>query len=224
MSGSKTWEDADNQDGKRPDAITINLLADNEKIDSRTVTAEDDWSWKFTGLPKYKAGVEITYTVTEELVEGYTAEYDGCDVTNIHIPEKTSINVTKKWRDVNNLYRSRPSSITVRLLADGEETDRIIVLDKENSWEGTFSDLDVYKAGNKIEYTIAEVDVPERYTSKIKGTAEDGFKITNTYKPPVPDTGDNSNLYFWLSLNLSSVISLAGIYLYKKRKNPDKQH
>ena len=33
VEGSKTWDDADNQDGKRPSSIIVNLLADGEKVE-----------------------------------------------------------------------------------------------------------------------------------------------------------------------------------------------
>ena len=41
MKGSKTWNDADNQDGKRPESITVRLLANGEEKDSQTVTADE---------------------------------------------------------------------------------------------------------------------------------------------------------------------------------------
>ena len=43
MKGSKTWNDADNQDGKRPESITVRLLANGEEKDSQTVTADEKW-------------------------------------------------------------------------------------------------------------------------------------------------------------------------------------
>ena len=74
VSGSKTWDDANNQDGKRPTSITINLLANGEKVDEKTVSADDNWSWSFTNLPKYENGKEITYTITEDAVPDYTID------------------------------------------------------------------------------------------------------------------------------------------------------
>ncbi|HJA24766.1 MAG TPA: Cna B-type domain-containing protein, partial [Candidatus Fournierella merdigallinarum] len=91
ISGSKTWDDKDNQDGKRPDSITIRLYADGEQVDDVTVTAEDDWKWSFTGLPKYADGKEILYTITEDTVLGYTSTVDGFNVTNTYTPEQTSV-------------------------------------------------------------------------------------------------------------------------------------
>src|SRR5699024_5312493 len=48
VSGSKTWDDKEDQDGKRPDSITIRLYADGKQVDAVTVTAEEGWKWNFT--------------------------------------------------------------------------------------------------------------------------------------------------------------------------------
>ena len=39
VNGTKTWKDNNNQDGKRPDSIKINLLANGKVIQTKTVTA-----------------------------------------------------------------------------------------------------------------------------------------------------------------------------------------
>lgn len=41
ISGTKTWDDADNQDGMRPQSITVNLLADGQKVAEKQVTEAD---------------------------------------------------------------------------------------------------------------------------------------------------------------------------------------
>ena len=88
VSGTKTWVDEDNADGIRPESITISLLANGEKIDSKTVTEKDGWAWTFEDLYKYENGEVIEYTVTEDAVDGYDSEIDGYNVTNTHIPEE----------------------------------------------------------------------------------------------------------------------------------------
>ena len=68
INGAKTWDDNNDQDGARPDSITIRLLANGSEVDSKTVTETDDWSWSFTNLPKYEnEGIEIVYTITENM-------------------------------------------------------------------------------------------------------------------------------------------------------------
>ena len=70
ISGTKTWNDAEDQDGKRPESITVRLLANGIEKDSQIVKADEagSWTYKFTDLPKYEAREEIVYTVTEDAV------------------------------------------------------------------------------------------------------------------------------------------------------------
>src|SRR5699024_6513604 len=182
VEGTKSWVDADDQDGKRPDSIIVRLLANGEEVDVVEVTAATDWTFEFTDLPKFENGEEINYTVQEDGVEDYSTEIDGFDITNSYTPEQTSINVVKAWEDANNQDGNRPGSITVKLLANGEETDQVVVLSEENNWQADFTDLDVYANGATIEYTVEEVTV-EGYETTVSGTATDGFVITNSYEP-----------------------------------------
>ena len=176
ISGSKTWDDADNQDGKRPSSIIVNLLADGEKVDSKTVTASDNWSWSFTGLDKYNSGTEIVYTISEDIVADYTTVVDGYNITNTHTPEKISITGSKTWDDADNQDGKRPESITVRLFADGTEVKSKTVTANDN-WSWSFTGLDKYNSGTEIVYTISEDTVAD-YT-----TVVDGYNITNTHTP-----------------------------------------
>ena len=175
ISGSKTWDDADNQDGKRPESITVRLFADGTEVTSKTVTANDNWSWSFTGLDKYNSGTEIVYTISEDTVADYTTVVNGYDVTNTHTPEKTTITGSKTWNDNNNQDGIRPESITVKLLADGRVVDLKEIKEKDN-WSWIFEDLPVYEKGEKITYTIKE-DSVENYETKV-----DGYNIINTHK------------------------------------------
>ena len=183
VEGTKTWDDADNQDGKRPEEITINLLKNGEKVASKTVTEADGWKWSFDNLAKYENGKEITYSIVEEQVESYSSKVDGYNVTNSYTPGKTSVQVTKKWNDADDKDGKRPTSVTITLYADGEKTDKTLVLDKENNWTGNFTELDEYKAGEKIEYSIKEEPVGNGYVSEISGNVTEGFVVTNTRTP-----------------------------------------
>jgi len=175
ISGSKTWDNADNQDGKRPESITVRLFADGTEVISKTVTANDNWSWSFTDLDKYNSGTEIVYTISEDTVADYTTVVDGYNITNTHTPEKTTITGSKTWDDASNQDGKRPSSITVRLLADGRVVSHKKITEKDN-WSWNFEDLPVYEKGEKITYTIKE-DSVENYETKL-----DGYNIINTHK------------------------------------------
>ena len=176
ISGTKTWDDNNNQDGKRPASITVNLLKNGTKVDSKTVTpdASGDWKYSFDGLDKYNAdGTEITYTVSEDAVDSYTVTVTGTDIKNSYTPEITSVTVTKAW------VGPKTNSVTVHLLADGTDTGKTVTLDEAGNWTGTFSNLPKYKDGTTITYTVKEDDVAN-YTNAITGDATTGFTITNT--------------------------------------------
>ena len=183
ISGTKTWDDADNQDGKRPSSIIVKLLADGELKETKTVTEDDGWNYSFTGLDKFKDGNLINYTVEEEKVEGYTSAVEGYDITNSYTPGKTSVKVTKAWNDSNDQDGLRPNEIKVQLKADGEPYGKEESLNAENGWSHTWDDLDEKKAGTEIVYTVEEVGEVTGYTAEVSGTAKDGFKITNSHTP-----------------------------------------
>ena len=180
VSGSKTWEDGDNQDGKRPASITVNLLADGQKVNTQTVGEAEDWSYNFTGLPVYKDGQRITYTVTEEAVPGYSTNLNGYNITNSYTPEKTEITASKTWNDSDNQDGKRPTKISIKLMktVGGVKTE---VASKEvtaaDQWQTKFENLPVYENGQKIDYSIEEDDVAG-YTKEIKD-----FTVTNSYTP-----------------------------------------
>ena len=179
---TKNWNDADNQDGKRPDKITVNLLADGTKIDSKEIQAAPDgtWSVEFTKLAKYKNGKEIKYTVTEEAVAGYESSIDNFTITNSHDPEKINISGTKVWNDNNDQDGKRPTKITVQVLK-GEQVVAEMEVSAETDWKFEFKDLPKYEKGKEITYELKEVSV-EHYTTKV--TEKDGkYTITNTHTP-----------------------------------------
>ena len=188
VCGVKTWNDTDDQDGVRPKSITVNLLADGEVIKTAAVTAANGWKYSFEGLPQFKDGKKITYTVSEQPVEGYKTTIDGTAITNTHKTEKTSVFVEKKWKDQDNKDGSRPSSVSVQLYANGVASGSTVTLDAANSWKYTWSGLDKNAAGKAITYTVKETSVPQGYTSTVSGDAASGFTITNSHTPVVPPT------------------------------------
>ncbi|MCF0111614.1 MAG: Cna B-type domain-containing protein, partial [Erysipelotrichaceae bacterium] len=206
IKGSKVWKDGNNQDGIRPETITVLLQKNGETIKSTETDATKNWKWNFTGLPKYENGTAIVYTVTEEL----TNEVTGTDgpgtysftvkgsadtsftITNTHTPETTEVHGTKTWNDNDNEFNRRPASITVRLHAavDGKEitlsgvtVKKTVKPNAKGKWEWTWSGLPKYQNGTEIVYTITE------NTVKYYDTEVYGYDLINTYNhTPLPAT------------------------------------
>ncbi len=192
---SKKWDDEENQDGKRV-AVTVELLRD-ETATGQTIilTADNNWSGSFKNLPTKIDGKEVTYSVRETTsINGYDTVVSSTDstngksftITNSYTPEETQVTVTKVWDDNNNQDRIRPNSIKVQLYkqinngaeeAVGEPT----TLTAEN-WTATFTDLPVYEDGQKITYTVKEVNTDgslNGYEINVEETGTNTFTITN---------------------------------------------
>ncbi|MFR5028811.1 MAG: Cna B-type domain-containing protein, partial [Coprococcus sp.] len=103
VSGTKVWDDNNNQDGKRAEDIKVRLMNGTTEVASKTVTpdASGNWNFSFADLPKYDDnGNEIAYTVKEDAVAGYDTKITGdvktgFVITNSHTPETIDISGTK---------------------------------------------------------------------------------------------------------------------------------
>jgi len=186
VSGTKTWSDSDNKDGLRPESITVNLWktvdGKKTKADSKEVRAGKDgkWAYSFDNLPTYENGKAITYSVTEDPVDGYATKVDGYNITNTHAAETVEVAGTKTWNDSDNQDGKRPKSISVTLskTVDGTKSDVKTIdvkPDKDGNWSYSFGTLPKYENGKEIAYTVSEGAV-DGYATKV-----DGYNITNTH-------------------------------------------
>ncbi len=195
VSVKKVWEDKNNQDGKRPASVTVQLKANGENSgDAVTLNEGNNWAYKWEKLPKKAEGVDIVYTVDETEVPDEYSKTVSADstktvytITNSYTPGKTSISVEKVWDDNNNQDGKRPASVTVQLKADGVNKGEPVTL-KEGSWTYTWSDLDKMAAGKGITYTVDEVEVPEEYEKTVTANGDKtSYTITNKHVPETID-------------------------------------
>ena len=193
ISVNKKWVDSDDQDGLRPESITVQLLANGSVNKEQQLNESNQWQYTFSNLPVYKNGKKVTYTVQEKeatIPDGYTASVasnatDGFNftITNTHNANVTQVSVNKVWVDHNNKEGIRPTSVTVELLKNGTKIQDY-VLNEGNKWSHTFTDLPLKDDGTAITYTVREKQdtVPEGYTATVTGSMKTGFTITNTHK------------------------------------------
>lgn len=242
---TKNWDDDEDRDGVRTKSVVVQLMADGEPIpdyEPVTLNRVNNWSYTWEKLTPYLTdGTEIKYTVAElaedgieEAPDGYTVSYEYGEldketgvrtftVTNTHEIEKIKIPVQKKWDDQDDLDGSRPNTITVKLLADYEETGITLELTSENNWKGMFTDLPKYRdQGKEIKYTLEEVPV-EGYDTTITGNADDGFVVENKHTPKTPSvktpiTGDDSNVVLWAVLALAALCGICAVMVRMRKK------
>ena len=180
------WDDADDQDGKRPESLVATLSNGMEV----TLNEENNWSATIEKLLKNsEGGEEILYTWTiNGIPEDYnftTSDVEGTEtvLTYKHIPETIDLTLKFVWNDENNQDDIRPTSLNVFL--NDEESH---VLTEENDWTLTLLDLPKYDSGEEIKYIWTVAELPEGYTSpEIEETDDISLTVfTSTYEPQEP--------------------------------------
>ena len=186
---SANWDDQDNQDGIRPEAVEAELYADNVSTNKKVrLTADTDWKATFEKLAVNKNGKPINYTLQATKVEGYdlTTEGSGADglvLKYTHKVKAVDVTATVKWADGENQDGIRPNTVTLQLKADGENVGDAIVVNANSNWTKTWSGLAEYKAGKKVVYTVEAPGIRSEYTVEITGDAATGFTVTATHVP-----------------------------------------
>ena len=176
----KAWDDNSNHDGKRPDSITVTLLrklisdsgspvpvtdASGTPV-TLTLTEADGWAGIIPHTPAAdENGIGYLYAVSENPVDGYTAEIRSTDnrvfsIVNIHKDEKITIAGEKLWLDVNGLpVETDKNQIRLYVHREGynESLSKIIQPDSSGKWLYSFTDLDRYASGGtEYKYYLTE--------------------------------------------------------------------
>lgn len=164
----------DDDDYKAPMPEDFKMQEDGKKSSSVIVGSHNQYTFPQTGIP-----------------------------TVYFIPQK--VNVAIQWKDQDNKNGFRPEEQEVKLQANGEDIggtinippeENPVKLKEANNWIVSFSDLDIFSKGKKIDYTVYQDDIDDYitdfyfkkegsvlYSSQIGKINEqkDGFTIVNTY-------------------------------------------
>ena len=189
----KAWSDSDDQDGKRPQSVTVHLYADGQDTGKSAVLSDaNNWQASFgsdDGLCVLNdEGDTIAYSVKEETPEGYLADVrlnptnTGYEftVTNKHRVETVEIAGRKIWDDANDAAGKRPKEVKIDLYADGELVkSKTVKAADSGDWNYSFGSLPKYRDhGIEIAYDVREDTYYEGYVTSVAGT-----DVTNTYNP-----------------------------------------
>jgi len=196
-------------------------------------SASDGWTYD-TAL--YTVTVVVTETdhvlSAKTVVEKNGAETDRIVFTNVYEPvddDKVLITGIKTWNHGNNPEKNRPTAIIVEVYANGTLAAQRQVTAADN-WQYSFEMPCHDENGKEIVYTIDEADVPD-YEKTV-----DGYDLINTYTgtPDIPDdpddpdkpdkptdspqTGDNTNIGFWIAMMILSGIGFIVTTLLGRRQ------
>ena len=192
ISVEKVWS-GDTTD-VRPASVQAQLYRNGTAL-GQPVTLDSSNSWKHTWRSLSQSG---TYTVEEVAVPtGYTAAVtrsgNTFTITNTYTSAATdSVTVSKVWSG----EAPHPESVTISLYKNGIE-HAAIVLNAENNWTHTWTELD-----RTATWTVGEKVVPDGYEASIATISAGVFVVTNTKDetPPPPPDGNTvivSGQKFW---------------------------
>ncbi len=182
---TKIWDDAEDQDGIRPDTLTVYLVADGQPAQTITLDESHGWTYTAENLYVYSKGTAIVYSWREDPVDGYEKVKQHTNgnktvLTNTHVPAVQDVSITKVWDDAEDHDGFRPDTLTVTLLANGEKIGTV-ELSEDNEWTDAIENLPVCAAGKPIAYAWDEGTV-EEYT--LTGQVINGAStvLTNTHE------------------------------------------
>ena len=180
-----TWDDAENNDGYRPENVTATLYKNGVPTDVKVDLNETNgWRYVFENLDvKYskrgQVGMPVVYSVKVDVPAEYEVTYKPEDtvltefdkttgtgyvplnITLSHLGDVRTVPVTVNWNDNNNADGKRPADITVQLLADGVilEGKTLVLSGDGNQWTGEFTDMPTYtENGRLIRYSVEVCD------------------------------------------------------------------
>ncbi len=237
---TKYWVDPG--DGYRPDItlvltgsddseyrVAVQEMPDNEITATlngkalTTVVSGSTWTITVPDLPEYTdAGAKITYTLSEEPVEGYTSEAvkDQPFAIQNTIEQVSDVTITpeKVWAnmDVDGVYQPvLPESITVALFRDGvkvEGSEQTVAVDEDGSCTfESYENLERYNltTGQYYHYEVLELDAngsPVKENGTISFGTDNDYTVT--YRTFEVDTSYN------LHVTITNTFKVPAKYLW----------
>jgi len=174
------WNDQSDNDHKRPETLTVQLLADGQPTD-KTLTLDagnadsstNVWSGTFEGMPVYGgSGEKIYYSLNvydpTTATGGYSVMTAGTTLYLSYKPVKSSMYVSFQFDDGFNADGVRPTGLYLQLTANGVPVDdseykHTVSFDTNvDGYVWNFGELPVYAAdGTKIAYNVVVTFAPE---------------------------------------------------------------
>ena len=132
------------------------------------------------------------------------------DDDDMPVNPDVTISGTKTWIDNENLYETRPESITINVIAENKIVAKQEVKpDAEGNWTYTFTNLPKYDENkNEIVYSISEKELGN-YTYQI---SEKGYDIKNTIAQDSTVTVEGSKTWITPVEDLSTLTATIELY------------
>lgn len=127
--------------------------------------------------------------------------------------EDIQYKVVKLWKDEGH-EENRTESIEIDIIKDGE-TVKTVVLSDDNNWSYSW-----YAEDDGSVWSVMERNIPEGYSVTVENRLTT-FTVVNSYSTPPPDipqTGDTSNIGFFVILMCLSGCALMILTVAQRRR------
>ena len=136
--------------------------------------------------------------------------------------QEVNLKVVKLWKGDEGKNK-RPTSVEVEIFRDGISYKKV-ALSEENNWSYSWAAKE-----NGADWRVVERSVLDEYTMTVE-KRENSFVLVNTFIPPKtdppapkpPQTGDTSNIMFYIIVMLVSGSILIILGIIGKRKTHEK--
>lgn len=128
VTATKVWNDKSDKYGMRPAEISLQLMANESEVGTAVLNEANDWTYTWSNLSRFDAnGNQITYTVTETAVPGYTTEITGTAENGFTVTNtlKTHTLTIKKQVEGNMGSWNKQFAFTTSY-GDGDKTANLV--------------------------------------------------------------------------------------------------
>ncbi len=157
-----------------------------------------------TDLSKYYSGTLFDGNNTDngkfETLEALNESLAG--KTLQQVPDKIDLMATIVWNDNFDQYEKRPTSVNVKLMADGDKVDTYeLTADENGEWKCTATDLPSLNEGELIDYSWKMIDQLDDYVLTSNTTEYTATTLTLSVTVPL-FAANSSNLWMtWCDKN-----------------------
>lgn len=187
------WDDNDNTDAIRPASVTVRLLADGKETAVAKNTDNDGWKHIFSGLPISNGDKKISYTITQDAVNGYTTEIKGFTITNTHKAQKDEITSqaqqgSQTQQSQQNQQTTSTGSTSSAATTASDSASETISITVTKTWNDN-NDSDHVRP----ESITVRLKANNTETASAKITKNDGWKYTFTNLAKTDKNGNAIN-------------------------------
>jgi len=184
----KVWGDIPGWVAK-PDSVSVRVLVDGEQWGDDIILNEyNNWNRTIIGLP-----LDADVDIEEIEVDGFTSTYtwstsESGNIVSVEVkneyngPLTKNLSITKQWEGIPDGV-TKPSSVLVQVLVNGNPWGSVITLDDTNEWSATVDGIP-FDAIVEVEEAAVDNFAPSYFWDETGDATEIAIVVKNEYTGP----------------------------------------